>query len=177
MPDPKLADYQWDATPRASLGAEALVGRGRFATGVRFTQWSTTQAIGAPSTTELAKVRNSTWELVGKGRVAELAGNELLAVVTAGRVHLGYTPDEITIPTGSGPPVVAELAPVNEWIWGGGVAGRRSLGRNFSVGLEIGHRVFRMTTAHRSGSAIVVEEESFGEWNGRLAIAWRHGRL
>jgi hypothetical protein len=113
---------------------------------------------------------------VGQGRLATVLGNQLLAVGSVGRVHLGYDPDRITInPGGLGSTIDVELAAVNEWIVGGGLAVKRSLTPDWATGLEVDYRVFSMDTAHRSGDEIVLERQSFGEVSARLALAWQYG--
>jgi hypothetical protein len=172
--DAGLADYQWDTRPRLGWGP-ALVGRGRLATGLRVWRASSTQSIGdlgpAPS------VQATSWELVGEGRLAELWGTRVLVTASAGRLHLGYRPDRITIqPPGPVSPIVVELAPVGTWIGGGGLALRRAVTADLTMGLGVETRVFAIDTAHRAGDAIVYARESFGDWSARFEIAWLRGR-
>jgi hypothetical protein len=172
--DAGLADYQWDVTPRLGLGARALVGRGRLATGLRLWRASSTQAIGdlgrAPD------VHATSWELVGEGRLAEVLGTQVLATAGAGRLRLGYDPDRITIqPPGAPSPIVVDLVPVATWIGGGGLALRRAVAPAWTVGLGLDARVFTIDTAHRAGDEIVYARESFGDWSARCELAWRVG--
>ena len=172
--DAGLADYQWNVTPRMGWGARALVGRGRFATGLRLWRASSTQAIGdlgrAPD------VHATSWELVGEGRLAEVLGTQVLATAGAGRLRLGYDPDRITIqPPGPVSPIVVDLAPVETWIGGGGLALRRVVAPAWTVGLGLDARVFTIDTAHRAGDSIVYTRESFGDWSARCELAWRVG--
>ncbi len=171
MPDAKLADYQWDATPRFSWGAQALFGWNRFATGLRFTQSGTTQTIGLPDPSSAADVTSTTWELLGQGRIATFGGNQVNALATVGRIRLGYDPESVTIDV-SGSPVVVDLEPVNEWVTGVGLGVEAPVARALTAGLEVDHRMFRMTTAHRSGDEIVIGRESFHEWSARVSLAW-----
>ncbi len=165
-----LADYQWNTTPRPSWGAQVLAGRNRFAAGLRLWRTQTTQAMGdlvaAPT------VRATSWELVGEGLLAEAWGARLLATAGVGWLHLGYQPDEVTIqPSGAGAPIVVDLAPADEWIAGGGLALRRSLVADWTLGLAIDARVFGLEAAHRVGDTVVVERESFGDWSARVELA------
>lgn len=168
--DGRLADYQWDVLPRVGWGAEALAGTGRFATGVRLWATRTTQRIGVAGEPD-PTVRATSIEVVGRGRVASIAGLEVSVNASAGRLHLGYDPDRVTIAT-SGPPVEVRFDPVDEWIGGGGLGLRRSLGRDWSASLEVDRRVFGLRTAHRNGDEIEVTRETFGDWNARLGLAW-----
>ncbi len=173
--DAELADYQWITTPRMAWGAQALVGTGRFATGMRLWRTQTTQSIGdwGPAPT----VRATSWELVGEGRLAEAWGTRLLATLGAGRLHLGYDPDRITIqPSGPGTEIVVDLLPVNEWIAGAGLALRRKVMARWTVGLAADHRIFGLDTAHRVGDAIVVGRETFGDWSARVELGWLYTR-
>ncbi len=173
--DAGLADYQWDTTPRLGWGLRALAGRGRFATGIRVWRASSTQAIGDLGTAP--EVHATSWEIVGEGRVTELLGTRLLVTGGAGRLRLGYDPDRITIqPPGPVSPIVVDLAPVGAWIGGGGLALRRAVASDWTVGIGVDARVFAIDTAHRAGGAIVVARESFGDWNARFELAWLVGR-
>lgn len=167
--DAGLADYQWDTTPRIGWGVKAVVGRGRLATGIRVWRTSSSQAIGdlgAPPT-----VHATSWEWIGEGRVAEVLGTEVLLTSGAGRLHLGYDPDRVTIqPAGS--PIEVELAPVGSWSGGLGLALRREVAARWTVGLGVDARGWAIDTAHRAGSSIVYARESFGDWSARCELAW-----
>lgn len=170
--DAGLADYQWDVTPRLGWGARALVGRGRFATGLRLWRASSTQSIGDLGTAP--DVHATSWELVGEGRLAEVLGTQVLVTAGAGRLRLGYDPDRITIqPPGPASPIVVGLKPVETWIGGGGLALRRAVVPDWTVGLGLDARAFTIDTAHRAGDAIVYARESFGDWSARCEVAWR----
>jgi hypothetical protein len=176
-PDAALADYQWNTTPRGAWGAQALVGAGRFATGVRFWRTQTTQDIGLPGAPAGTTVRWTSGELVGQGRLATLWGNHVMAIASVGRLHLDSDPDRITIdPNGSVFPIVVDFKPVDEWIAGGGVSLKRALGPAWDLGLEFDHRVFGLETAHRNGDVIEVGRQSFGDWSARLELAWLYRR-
>jgi len=172
LPDQHLADYQWEVTPQMAWGAEALVGRGAFAGGIRYWTSTTEQRLGVSG--EAADVRTSSFELVGRGRFARLFGTDLLATASGGRVHLGYSPNEVTVSTGGGP-VTVSLEPVDEWIGGGGLAVERSLGPAWSAGAGIESRFFSMETAHREGAGVVMGRETFGDLSARLQVARRFG--
>jgi hypothetical protein len=172
LPDAHLADYRWDTTPRLAWGAQGLAGSGAFAGGLRWLSTETTQEIGlagvAPS-----EVRMSTLEAIGQARFASLWGTQLYGTASAGWLHLGYTPDQITFDPGGGSgPIAVTFDPVDELIVGGGLSLKRPLVPGWSLGLDVGHRVFSMETAHRNGSAIETGRESFGEWSAHLELAW-----
>lgn len=172
QPDARLANYQWVTTPRASWGAQALAGKGRFATGLRVARASTTQAIDLPSGASRVSVHSTSVELLGQGRLVALWGMHVFATASGGRLHLGYAPDEVVIPaSGSSGPTTVALAPIDEWVAGGGLVARRALSGRWSVGLEIERRVFALDTAHRNGSVIENSRESFGDWNARVELA------
>ena len=98
----------------------------------------------------------------------------IAAIASTGVLHLGWSPDHVTLDAG-GTPVEVAFEPVTEWIGGGGLALRRPVGPSWVFGLEVDHRVFALDTAHQSGGSIVRERESFGEWNARLELAWLRG--
>lgn len=171
--DQGLADFQWDMTPRLDWGAQALVGGDRFATGLRMWRTGTTQQIDPADPAAAARVHATSTELVGRGRLASALGCEVMAVASAGLLHLGYSPDRVTVtPTGGGAPITVDLAPVNEWIAGAGLALRRPLHGAWAAGVELDHRFFGLDTAHRNGAAIEYERRTFGEWSARLELAW-----
>ena len=172
--DAGLADYQWNTRPRMAWGGQAMAGAGRFAAGLRLWTTRTTQAIGDLG--DAPGVRATSIELVGEGRLAQRWGTELLATAGAGRLHLGYHPDQVAIqPPGPVGAIVVALAPVDAWIAGGGLAVRRALLPGWSVALGVEHRSFAIDTAHRVGNAIVLTRESFGDWSARFELA-RHLR-
>ncbi len=172
--DAGLADYQWDTTPRLGWGVKALIGRGALATGIRVWRASSSQSIGDLG--EPPAVHATSWEWIGEGRVAEVLGTEVLVTAGAGRLHLGYDPDRITIQPPGSSPIDVELAPVGSWSGGGGLALRRHVAGRWTVGLGVDARVWAIDTAHRAGDAIVYARESFGDWNARCELAWKFRR-
>jgi hypothetical protein len=171
--DDGLADFQWDTTPRVDWGAQALVGRGRFASGLRLWRARTRLQLDPSDASASAGVRATSTELIGHGRLATTLGCELMAVASAGLLHLGYHPDRVSIaPAGGGAPIAVDLAPVNEWIGGAGLALRRPLGGPWTAGVELDHRLFGLDTAHRNGAVIEYGRRTFGDWSARLELAW-----
>jgi len=169
LPDPSLDDYQWSMTPRFGWGAETLAGVGRYAAGIRLWTTRSPQELGVSGAPATTTVTRTSWELVGRATVARVAGFELCASASAGRVHLGYDPDQVSIPSPGGP-VEVNFAALNEWIGGGGLGVRRPLAHRWSAGLEIEHRIFALDTAHRAGTNVVSERSTFGDWSARLAL-------
>ena len=172
LPDPSLSDYQWQMTPRIGWGAEALMGGGRYAGGLRVWTAASEQDIGAAGAPASTTVTRTSLELVGRVTVAQLAGLELFASAAAGRIHLGYQPDRVSIPS-SGGSVEVSFEAIDEWIGGAGFGARRALAHGWSAGLELEHRIFALDTSHRSGTTVVSERSTFGDWSARLALT-RH---
>jgi hypothetical protein len=172
LPDRTLADYQWDVTPHAAWGVQAIAALGPLEAGVRGWSTSTTQATGIAGTPPVA-VRETSAELVGRRRLAGIAGVQWLAVASTGWLHLGYTPDRVIVTGGPGQaPLAVTLAPIDTWIAGAGLGARRRIGE-WGFGLEVERRFFSFDTAHRSGATVVERRESFGDWSVRLELA-RH---
>jgi hypothetical protein len=171
--DAKLADYQWDTTPRAGWGVRALVGRGPLACGLRAWRASTTQSIGDLG--EPPDVHATSWELIGEGGLIEVMGTRVLATGSAGRLHLGYQPDRITIQPPGTSPIVVDLEPVGAWIVGGGLMLRRAVAAAWTVGLGAEVRMFSIDTSHRAGDVIVQAREALGDWSARFELARRVG--
>jgi hypothetical protein len=171
--DSGLSDYRWDMTPRMDWGAQALAGRGRFATGLRVWRAQTSQLIDPADAASAAQVRVTTTELVGHGRFATALGCDFMAVASTGLLHLGYHPDRVTVaPPLGGTPVAVDLAPVNEWVGGAGLAMRRPIGGAWAAGMEVEHGFFALDTAHRNGSTIEYGRRTFGDWSARFELAW-----
>jgi hypothetical protein len=168
-PDPRLADDQWTTTPHAGFGGTALAGFGPFAAGVRGWTTRATQRLGA---TTSSAVRSTRVELVGEARVATVLGAELMLDAGAGRLHLGYDPDRVSVDTGSGP-VTVDLAPIGTWVVEGGFALRRALPAGWSAGLGADYSRWSIDTAHREGATVVEQRQTFGNWSARFELARR----
>jgi hypothetical protein len=171
-PDPSLADYQWDVTPRAAWGAQALAGIGQGAFGVRWSRSETTQALGEGASVPSAAVSLEALEVVARLSLVRAATLGVYATGTAGRLRLGYDPERVTIDTGGGP-VDVELVPVSTFAWGGGLGIEHPLGRKWTGALEVTRRHWSLETAHRNGAAIEYGKRGFGEWNARFVLGWR----
>lgn len=166
--DTHLADYQWNLSARPAWGAQAGASLGRLGLALRAYQSSATQHVdvSVPDPT----VRVTTVDLAGEFEVVRSLGFALLGRASGGRVALTYAPDHVELATGSGT-LSVELAPVHAWSWGIGTAVRRDLASHWSVTLAMEHQAFAFDTAHRTGSSVTVERESFGNWNGRFELA------
>lgn len=172
--DPRLADYQWEVSPRPAWGAQGLAGGGRLAAGARLWRDESRQTLD-PTSGAQAKVRRTSAEAVGRARVAAVLGASVWGDVSGGWLRLSYDPDQFSIDTG-GTPVTVDLKPIDTWTAGLGLAIERGLRSGWSVGLEAGRRWYELDAAHRAGGSIEVRSERFGDWTGRLALARRWGR-
>jgi hypothetical protein len=172
--DSRLADYQWDITPRLDWGAEALAGTGPFAAGVRLWRSGSEQTVD-PDATEQPSVSVTTLEFVGRRRIAELWGARVSCDVSGGWLRVAYDPDRVTIDAG-GTPVEVELKAVDTWSAGAGLGVERGLGGGWTAGFQASHRWFELETAHRDGSTIENRTETFGDWTARVALCRRWGR-
>lgn len=173
-PDNALAGYQWDTAPRTAWGLQALAGRDRFGLGARMWRGATTQTIDLGSESIAPTVHHTSWELLGRARLAEGWGGRLLASASAGRIGLHYQPERIAFDPGSGDPIEVELRPVNAWSAGGGLAFERPLARTITLALSFDTRFYSIETAHRDGEAIVVGRQTFEDWSARAELAWLH---
>lgn len=169
--DGRFADYRWNVDPRAAFGVSAVASAGRFTAGVRALQSRTTQTIDVPDPGSTVAVHATSVELTGGVRLARLAGFELAATASGGRMHLGWSPAHLDGSVG-GTPVSVDFAPVNAWIGGGGVAIARRLPGPWRAGLAVDRRFFSMDTAHAKGGTIVTGAQTFGDWNARVELAW-----
>lgn len=169
LPDPALADYQWQIAPRAGWGAVTLAGHGPWGIGLRAWTTATQQEIGAPGAPASTRVSTTSLELLGRLNVTVVHELTLSVTGAAGRFRLGYSPEHVTIATGGGP-VEVTFAPVEDWVGGAGLALQRPLGSRWRAALEMEHRVFAIDTAHREGDQIVQGRSTFGDWSARIAL-------
>jgi len=169
QPVASLADYQWDVRPHAAWGAQALVGRGAWSGGMRVWRSGTTQALGRAGTPD-PRVSTTSFDVVGRARVASWRGVECLGLASGGRLAIRYQPDHVTFDSGAGPVEVA-FEPVWQWVAGAGLGLRAPMRGGWSLGLETERRVFALDTAHRNGAAVSYARETFGDWHARLELA------
>jgi hypothetical protein len=172
--DPRLADYQWDTTLRPAWGVQALAGTHRLATGVRLWRTESRQTLD-PTAGRDAHVGATTGEVVGRVRLTGVLGTAVWGDMSGGWMRVAYDPNQTTIDAG-GTQVVVDLAPIDTWTAGLGLAMERGLPGGWSAGLEAGHRWFELDAAHRNGSTIETRRERFGDWTARVALARRWGR-
>lgn len=175
QPDAKLADYQWRTSPSAGWGAQVMAGRGRASAGVRVWSSETRQSIDVPgASVNSASVNEMTYEAVIAARVYSVAGVVVEPSLSAGRLHLGYHPDQVAIPTGGGSgATMVQLGPIDEWQWGGGIVMARPFAGAWSAGLGVDRRFYSLDTAHRNGTVIQTGREAFGDWSVRFHISRR----
>jgi hypothetical protein len=172
-PDTDLANYRWDVGGHGAYGVQALVGRGRWGTGLRWSRWSTSQSTGLLGVEAAPTVRLTSWQLLGQVHAVSLVGVRVLGSASVGRVHMGYDPDQLILQVeGVSEPVVVDFTPIDEWIVGLGLAVERSLYSSLSLGAELERTYFSLETAHRSGGVIEENRELFGNWNLRLRLSW-----
>lgn len=177
QPDAKLADYQWRTTPSAGFGGQLVGGRGPVGLGLRVWNSETSQSVDVPgASVSSATVSEWTYEALLTARVWNAWGMDFEPSLSAGRLHMSYQPDQVSIPTGGPSPTMVQLGPVNEWQWGGGLALTRSFAGAWSAGLGLDGRFYSLDTAHRNGAVIETGRESFGDWSLRLLLA-RHIRI
>ena len=173
--DAHLADYQWKVDPRAGWGAQAIAGVGPVGAGVRVWQARTSQHIEFADTPNPA-VHITSFDLVGRAQLLSRWGVGLEACASAGRMHLGYSPDHVAVTTSGSGSIDVALQPVDTWVTGGGLALRRGLAGPWGAAVEVDTQVFRLDTAHRSGSTIVTGRERFSEWSARFELARSYGK-
>ena len=168
--DPHFGDYQWNLQPHAAWGAQAGAGLGRYGLALRVWTASSTQHLDASASVTDPHVRTTTVDLAADARIVGFGGTSLLARASGGRVLIGYTPDQVTLTTAGGSTAV-ELAPVHAWSWGAGAAVRQEIVARWTATLSVERQMFAFDTAHRTGSAVELAREGFGNWNGRLELA------
>jgi len=170
--DQDLTNYRWDTRPAVQSGLQATLYHGRLAAGLRYWHSSTTQASGIPDT-EALQVSLNGLDLVGQARIAKRWGLGLWGTAFAGRLHMGYDPDEATFDTGTAlGSVTVDFDPISEWQFGTGLELRTELTRQLALSLQGEGSTFALDTAHRKGSEIVESRDRFYNWSLRLQISW-----
>jgi hypothetical protein len=172
--DGRLTDYQWDVVPRAAWGAQALAGLGPVGAGVRVWRSGATQRLNLDGVGD-PHVSATQLELVGRARLLRTWGTDVHATAAGGRLFLGWSPGEVSVPVSGGEPVIVSFAPVHEWTGAGGLALEHAVAGPWRAGVQVERRWFGLDTAHRAGSEIVRQRESFGEWSARLELARMFG--
>ncbi len=172
-PDQNLADFRWDTRPATQYALQAITGHGRWAGGLRYSRWATTQGTGLDQADPDPRVQLKTLELVGQVRLVELAGFEFWGTAAAGRVDLSYTPDQLTIATGTAAgDITVNYEPITETSLGFGLEIRRNFSRSLTAALQAERSGFSLDTSHRRGTEIVLERQKFANWSLRIQMAW-----
>jgi len=171
--DPGLDDYRWDVSPTMQSGAQATLYWKWLAAGARVWRAHTTQASGIPGESQAPRVNLTGIELTAGARALSIRGVELWGSAHAGRLLLGYDPDQLTFDSGGiGEPITVAYQPIDEWDVGAGIELRREIARQMSLALETTVTSFALDTAHRRGNEIVEARERFYAWNLRFEVAW-----
>lgn len=170
--DPHLADYRWDTAPRAIWGVQGMVAQGRWGIGARAWTSRTSQETGLLVSTGAPSVRLTGVELVGEPTLLDAYGFRAFASATAGFLHLGWSPDRLTLDaSGGGEEITVEYAPIDTWTGSAGVGLRRGLPGNVTLGFAVERTFFSLETAHRVDDVVVEERERFGNWTVRLELS------
>jgi len=171
--DQDLANFRWDTRPAAQWGVHALLHRRRFAAGMRLWRARTTQSSGIPGESQAPNVNLTGVELLGSIRAFRYGGLELWGISHAGRLHLGYDPDQQTFDVGGiAEPIAVDYAPISEWEFGLGIELRKEFMSRVAVALQGERTTFALDTAHRRGNEIVQARDRFYSWNLRLQVSW-----
>jgi hypothetical protein len=172
LPDQSLANYRWDTRAAVATGLQATVYHRRLAAGLRLSKWHSSQATGIPGVSEVPRVNVSAIDLIGSVRAVHFGPAELWGSAHVGRTHLGYDPDAVTFDPGVGGAVTIDFDPIWEWDYGLGAEVRAELTRQLALGLQAEMSTFALDTAHRVGSEIVEQRESFTSFSLRLQASW-----
>jgi hypothetical protein len=171
-PDSDLSNYRWDVGGKFTWGGEAVLGSGRWGTGVRVWNWSTTQSTGLLGAQVSPTVSLRSVQLVGQFRPFSIMGLDAFAFGSFGRVRLAYSPDRVALDVeGASEPIMVDFDPVGEWILGLGAAVERNFAHGLALGLELERSTFSLDTVHRSGEAIQRDRETFKNWNLRFRLS------
>ena len=167
-PDGDLANYRWDTRPATLYAVQATAGHGRYAAGLRYSRWATTQGTGLLQNEPDPRVHLDSFEFVGQYRLAEIAGIQLWGTALAGRVGLSYTPDQVVVTDD----ITVNYEPITETSLGLGLELKRAFGRKLTAALQAERSGFHLDTSHRRGAEIVNARENFANWSLRLQVSW-----
>lgn len=171
--DPHLADYRWETGARAAWGGEARLHAGPLHAAARAWRTTTTQALGIPGDDRALDVRLTVAELAAEWPLVSAAGFAFATSASAGLLHVGYSPDALTLDAGGGGQVAVDFAPITEPTWGVGLGVHRALGSRLLASASVERSWFRLDTSHRDGDAIVDDRETFGRWTARITLTHR----
>lgn len=171
--DPHLAGYRWETGARAAWGGEARLHAGLLHTAARAWRATTTQALGIPGDDRALGVRLTVAELAAEWPLASAGGFAFATSASAGMVHIGYSPDALTLDDGGGGQVAVDFAPITEPTWGVGLGVHRALGSRLLASASVDRSWFRLDTSHRDGDSIVDDRETFGRWTARITLTHR----
>lgn len=174
--DPSLSDYRWDVNGSPTFGAELRAGIQRGHLALRIWRSGTTQGTGIPGETTEPEVKLTGVELGARARVLSLWGFRSYLGGAVGRLHIGYSPDELDLtPPGSPDPVRVQFEPIDEWTLAYGLGLERDLFGVVALGLHVERLVFSLDTVHRNGGNIEERRERMGNWIGRLSLTRSFG--
>lgn len=172
--DAELGAYGWDGSTHAVGGAEASIARGAYGGALRVERRGASQSVdllGEPASTHVAL-----WSvaLVGERSLVTWAGARLAVRACAGRLFASYSPGSLTFAAGDGgAPVEVTFEPWSEWMAGAGLGVGVPLSSQLALGFDLERWYFALDTAHRRDDTIVRSRETFGQWTGRIGLAWR----
>ncbi len=170
--DPHLHDYRWDTSPRAIFGFQGMLVRDRIALGARVWSSRTSQATGLLEGAGAPSVRLTGAELVAEPHLASWSGFRCHASATGGIVHLGWSPDRLTLDaSGGGEAITVDFEPVDTWTASAGLGVRRALPGRVMLGVAVERSIFSLETAHRVDDVIVEDRELFGNWTVRVELS------
>lgn len=174
--DARLDDYRWDTRPALQSGVQATLYRGRVGAGARVWRASTTQSTGIPGETTAPRVNLTATEMTGAVRVLGVRGIAVWGTAHGGRLHLGYAPDHATFDVGGSIGTVSvDYRPIDEWIYGAGMAVRGDVTRRLAVSIRAERSNFSLDAAHRAGTEIVESRERFATWAFCVQLSWVMG--
>jgi hypothetical protein len=171
--DQHLSDYRWDTSARAVWGLAGRAGLGPFGAGMRVWRTATSQSTGIPGVSTAPEVTLTSGEAVGEAKIFSLLGARLFGTGTVGLLRLGYDPDVLSVDDGAGGTTQVRFQPVTEWTGGLGLGVRRGLIGGLEATVGVDHTWFQLDTAHRVGSEIVEDRETFGNWTARVELTHR----
>jgi hypothetical protein len=172
--DPALRDFRWDTTGQSRWGVEFATRRGTWSAALSVDRSRTTQSTGIPGELQVPRVKWTQLSLNLRRHRSVGSRLDLHAGVQAGRVFLGWDPEQLTVSApGVAFPLTIDFEALQSWHYGPQLGLSWNALRAMSLTGQVEYSRFSLDTAFQSGGSVVEETRSFGAWQWSLGLSLR----